>query len=423
MSKNKIPKNIFWSCVLGHGLEMYDFTLYGAFTTLIALHFFENMETKSSFLPALLALSVGYVARPFGAVLFGYIGDIYGRKKSLIFTMLIASIATGLIGICPPYASIGILAPILLFTARFMQGLCVGAETSDVSVFLIEHCQSERSSYGSAMIFLSGGVGYLIALFVSKIFIGFGSSWVWRIPFIIGFGVGVFVLYLRCNIEESIEFVNSMHDTKTLSFSFFKKLVRHHTSGIAKAIACGLLSGITSTTIIVFVNLYLYKVNDVDMTDALSFSVYGMIPFILSCYFCSKISSNHIRNKIIVIAASGLFFFAWPYFYLIGTGMTLIIVFAQIIFGILAGSFIAPVNSLLAEQFPAEMRCTGVSVGYNTGYALTSGFYPILAFTLIEITGNIYSPAIFILVFSSIALVAVYGRNNEKSTNITPINR
>jgi MFS family permease len=220
------------------------------------------------------------------------------------------------------------------------------------------------------------------------------------------------VLYLRYNVKESVEFINSTHHKKALNFSFFKKLAQYHASGITKAVSCGLLSGTTSTTIVVFVNLYLHKVLGLEMADALSFSLYGMVPFILFCYFCSKIYSNYIRNKVIIGAIGGLILFAWPYFYIIGTGMTPTIILAQIILGILAGSFIAPVNSLLAEQFPAEVRCTGVSIGYNAGYALTSGLYPILAFKLIEITESIYSPAIFIFIFSLIAFVSIYRKRS-----------
>lgn len=420
MKKNMIPKYTLWSCVLGHGLEMYDFTLYGASTTFIAFNFFAATEKGTSFLFSLLALSVGYIARPLGAILFGYIGDIYGRKRSLIFTMLIASIATGAIGFCPSYASIGIFASIILFIARFMQGLCAGAETSDASVFLIEHCESERSSYGSSMIFLSGGIGCLIALLISKIFMSFEFTWAWRIPFILGLGTGMFVLYLRFKVNESIEFIKSAAQHKRiLNLSFFKKLLQHNISGIVKAVSCGLLSGTTSTTIVVFVNLYLHKIHGLKMAEALSFSLYGLIPFILCCYFCSKIYSNYIRDKVISGAVAGLIFFAWPYFLLISTSITPAIVLAQIILGILAGSFIAPVNSLLAEQFPVEVRCTGISMSYNAGYALTSGLYPILAFKIIEDTRCIYSPAIFIFVFSLIVFVSIYRKSptNHLVTN------
>ncbi|MDP3372298.1 MAG: MFS transporter [Candidatus Paracaedibacteraceae bacterium] len=413
MRVKKVPRNILWSCVLGHGLEMYDFTLFGAFTPLIALHFFSATGDERSFVPALLALSVGYVARPFGAIIFGYIGDVYGRKRSLIITMSIASTATGIIGFCPTYTSIGIFSSVLLFIARFMQGLCVGAETSDASVFLIEHCPPERSSYGSSMIFLSGGVGCLIALFISKIFIKFECEWAWRIPFIIGFFAGAFIIYLRYRVQESIEFINIRKDKASLNFSFFKNLIQQYRSGIGQAILCGFLSGITSTTIVVIVNLYLHKVFNVSVSDALSFSVYGMIPFIISCYFCGKIASTNTRNHIIMGGVLGLLFFAGPYFYLIGTGITINIISAQIILGALAGSFIASINSFLAEQFPAEVRCTGVSVGYNTGYALTSGLYPLMAFKLIDMTENIYSPAIFMVAFAFVTLLSVYKRHNE----------
>lgn len=417
MSNEEIPKITLWSCILGHGLEMYDFTLYGAFITIIALNFFSGVGSESSFFLALIALSVGYIARPLGAMLFGYIGDIYGRKKSLIFTILLASLATGTIGLCPSYTSIGILASVTLFLARLTQGLCAGAETSSASVFLIEHCTTERSSYGSAMIFLSGGSGCLIALLISKVFISLDFVWAWRIPFIIGLLVGGIILYLRFRVEESIEFKNNYVKKDIASFVFFSKLIKNHSFGLIKAFFCGTLSGITSTTIVVFVNLFLYKILNVRMSTSIVFSVYGLSSFLFSCFICSKISSRIIRDKVIISALIGLILWSVPYFYLISTRLSTLIIFAQIILGFLAGSFIAPIKSFLAEQFPVSVRCTGVSVGYNTGYALTSGLYPIMAFQLIEITGNIYAPAIFIFLFAVLLLFVVVMTLNQPQTS------
>lgn len=408
MAQNSVSRTTLWGCVLGHGLEMYDFTLYGAFTTLIALHFFDQNSSESSFIFALLALSAGYIARPMGAVLFGYIGDIYGRKRSLILTILIASIATGTIGLCPSYISLGVLSSVILFIARFLQGFCAGAETSDASVYLIESSPKEKSSFGSSMIFLSGGIGCLIALFTSKLFLTFESDVAWRYPFLIGCFFGVFVLYLRFQSDESREFSQQNNNTANLSI-VFKKLIFKHTSGLGKSISCGFLSGVTSTTIVVFVNLYLHKLKGFEMSSALTFSLYGLIPFIMSCFFCSRITSRETRNKVITLAMASLFILGGPYFYAVATGVVEAIIIAQVALGLCAGAFIAPVNSLLAEQFPPDVRCTGVSVGYNIGYAFTSGIYPILAFKLIDYTGNIYSPCVFILFFSGLALCAVLG--------------
>lgn len=407
INNQKIPRLILWSSILGHALEMYDFTLYGAFTAFIASHFFPNTTFDGSFFFALIALSVGYVARPLGAIIFGYIGDIYGRKRSLILTISVASLSTGAIGICPSYSSIGILSSLILFLARFMQGLCAGSETSDASVFLIEHCKPNYSSYGSAMIFLSGATGCLIALLISRVLLSFSYEWAWRIPFILGLVAGTIVLYMRLKVKESIEYKNSRKLNTSFGFCLFHKIVTLYSAGFLKALSCGALSGITSTTIVVFINLFLYKILTVDIKSALSFSLYGLFTFIFSCFFCSKISSNYKRNNVIMYAILGLILFSLPYFYLVGTGSTFEIILAQMVLGIFAGAFIAPTNAFLAEQFPVNLRCTGVSVGYNTGFAITSGLYPILAFRIIELTGNVCAPAVFMIVFGLLALLAI----------------
>lgn len=412
MTNKKIPQLTLWSCILGHGLEMYDFTLYGALITFITSHFFKHVSDNEAFFPALIALSVGYIARPLGAVIFGYIGDIYGRRASLIITISCASIATGSIGLCPSYADIGIVATIILFLARLTQGLCAGAETSSSSVYLIEHCTADRSSYGSAMIFLSGGVGCLIALIVSKIFLEIESIVAWRVPFILGMLFGIVVLYLRLKLQDLEKIKKGVG--KEQGIAFFQKLFTHHNIGLVKTLGCGALSGITSTTIVVFVNLFLHKVLQVNMNAAILFSIYGLVAFLCSCFMCSKIASETIRNNTIMLASLGLILWAVPYFYLVASTLPSRIFIAQIVLGLLAGAFIAPVKSFLASQFSIDVRCTGVSVGYNTGYALTSGLYPIMAFKLIAVTGNIYSPALFIIFFAFLPLIAIYPSTQHK---------
>ena len=411
-----VPRKTLWSCVLGHGLEMYDFTLYGTFTTVIADHFFK----ATSFWPALLALSVGYLARPLGALLFGWVSDIYGRKTSLIFTILISSVATGVIGLCPSYALIGVFSSVLLCIARFAQGLCAGAETSDASVFLIENCPLEQTTYGSAVIFLSGSMGCLVALCMGQVFIALTAPWAWRVPFLLGCGAGAFILYLRVQVKESAAFTHKLKDsTKRPVMSFITHTIRQYPSPVFQAVCCGLLSGITSTTLVVFSNLYLHKILGIAMGSALFFSVFGMLPFMMSCFLCRRVSSRAARNKIVRGAVAGILFFSGPYFFLLQTGFPPVICAAQMLFGMLAGSFIAPINALLAEFFPVEVRCTGISVGYNTGYAFTSGLYPLLAFYLIEVTGCLYMPSLFPFFFAALALYVIYIRH--KKTSIIPL--
>jgi MHS family proline/betaine transporter-like MFS transporter len=412
-------KKLFWSCVLGNALELYDFTLYGVFTPLIAINFFPIVDDLSSFFASLTALTIGYFARPIGAILFGYIGDKYGRKKSLILTMMMMSIATGAIGLCPSYAFIGIASSIILFFARFIQGLCAGGETTGATIFLIENNPERSSSFSSAMIFVSGGVGCLIALFLGNIFLSISYSWGWRIPFLLGLLFGIFLLWLRLKTEESSEFIKVISNKKFITKFPIVDIMLKYPIGLTRAILCGALSGVMSSTIIVFINLYLFKILKLQLQSSLSYSAIGLVAFLLASFFCTKISSSLKRDKIILFGSLGLIVTAYPYFYILSTGVNFLIIIAQLILGLFSGCFVSLINSYLSEQFPLNVRFSGVSVGYNLGYAVCAGLFPILSFKLIDITGNIFSPAIYIIVIGILSSMAI-GINYRKSkfTNV-----
>ena len=406
-----IPKVTVYGSILGHGLEMYDFTLYGALIGLISEAYFTF--SNSSFYLALLSLSTGYIARPFGALLIGYMADRYGRKTGLIFTIFCASLATGAIGLCPTYEQIGIIAPVVLVCARLLQGICAGAETSNSSVFLTEHCQKDSTSFGTSMIFFSGGLGCILALLVSLIFLETEYLWGWRIPFIIGMIIGIIILLIRLKINESFIYEKSRYYSQQIKFKDYYNIFAFYNKKIIITIMCGALSGITSTTLIVFSNLFLQKEHGIKIAESLLFSIYGLIAFLFSCFFCSKINSKIIRKKVIRISLIGIIIWSLPYFLLLGQNIFIYSLSAQVILGIFAGAFISTTKSLVIEQFPVYIRCTLVSLGYNFGYAMTSGIYILLSFWLINFTGYNFTPFILLSIFALSMLFIVDKILNE----------
>ena len=410
-SNNSIPRMTLYGSILGHGLEMYDFTLYGALINSISEAYFTF--SHSSFYLALLSLSTGYIARPFGALLIGYMADKYGRKIGLIFTIFCASLATGAIGLCPTYEQIGITAPIVLICARLLQGICAGAETSNSSVFLIEHCQKDSTSFGTSMIFFSGGLGCIIALLVSIIFLETEYLWGWRIPFVMGMVIGIIILFIRLKISESLIYEESRDYSQEIKFKDYYKILLFYNKKIISTVMCGALSGITSTTLIVFANLFLQKQHGIKTVESLLFSIYGLIAFLFSCFLCSKISSKITRRMVINISLIGLTIWSLPYFLLLNKNIFIYSLSAQIIFGTFAGAFISTTKSLVIEQFPAYIRCTLVSLGYNFGYAMTSGIYIFLSFWLINFTGYNVTPFILVSIFALLMLFTVSSILNE----------
>ena len=205
---NNEMKKVLISGMVGNALEWYDFILFLQFVPFIGQLFFPTSDPHAAFLSALGVFAVGFVMRPVGGIMFGYIGDRYGRKISIVISILLMSIPTAAIAILPTYESIGIFAPILLTLIRLMQGLALGGGFSGCMTFLVEHSpNNQRGLIGSASMF-SLGAGVLLGIMVTYIcFYSFGKSsfesWGWRIPFAISLVIGMVAFYIRGHVDES----------------------------------------------------------------------------------------------------------------------------------------------------------------------------------------------------------------------------
>ena len=200
-------KKVILAGAIGNALEWYDFTIYAFFVPMIAMQFFPNKDPFLSLLATFGVFAVGFLVRPLGAILFGYIGDHAGRKKALVLSMIMMSFPTFLIGILPDYHSIGVMAPILLIALRIIQGLAVSGELTTATVFLIEHAELNKRGVAGSLAM----AGALFGMVLSAIFATSLSelvsdtqlaAWGWRIPFLLGGLIGVFGLMVRLRVVD-----------------------------------------------------------------------------------------------------------------------------------------------------------------------------------------------------------------------------
>ena len=202
-------RKIVFAAFLGTALEWYDFFLYGTAASIVfaKLYFDEAASAGGATMLAFLTFGAGFLARPVGAVLFGHMGDRYGRRKTLIITVTVMGVSTGLIGFLPTYAAIGIAAPLLLTALRILQGLSAGGEWGGATLLALEHAPDEKRGRYASMIqigspagtILSSGAFALVALLDDDAML----SWGWRIPFIASFVLVILALWLRWRIEET----------------------------------------------------------------------------------------------------------------------------------------------------------------------------------------------------------------------------
>lgn len=205
--KNSIRK-IITSSSVGTMIEWYDFYIFGSLAPIIATQFFPKENPTAAFLATLAAFGVGFVIRPFGAIVFGRLGDIVGRKYTFLLTLLIMGGATFAIGLIPSYDSIGILAPILVFVLRALQGLALGGEYGGAAIYVAEHAPEGKKGYYTSFIQTTATFGLFISLAVILTCKSFMSAddfntWGWRIPFLVSIILVMISYYIRTKMEES----------------------------------------------------------------------------------------------------------------------------------------------------------------------------------------------------------------------------
>ena len=216
----KEEKKVIFASSLGTVFEWYDFYLYGSLAAIIAKQFFSGLDPTSAFIFALLAFAAGFIVRPFGALVFGRLGDMIGRKYTFLVTILIMCSATFLVGILPSYASIGVAAPVILITLRMLQGLALGGEYGGAATYVAEHAPHGKRGAYTAWIQTTATLGLFLSLMVilgTRTAMGEAafSDWGWRIPFLVSIILLGISVWIRLSMNESPAFAKMKSEGKT----------------------------------------------------------------------------------------------------------------------------------------------------------------------------------------------------------------
>jgi MFS family permease len=204
-------RTVIFASSLGTVFEWYDFYLYGSLSAVISKQFFSGVNETTGYIFALLAFAAGFFVRPFGALVFGRVGDLVGRKYTFLVTIVIMGSSTALVGMLPSYASIGVLAPVLLITLRLLQGLALGGEYGGAATYVAEHAPPNRRGFYTSWIQTTATFGLLLSLVVILLCRTFLSEqfdvWGWRIPFLVSIILLVISVYIRLQLKESPAFL------------------------------------------------------------------------------------------------------------------------------------------------------------------------------------------------------------------------
>ena len=204
-------KKVIFASSLGTVFEWYDFYLYGSLASIIARQFFSGLDAGSAFIFALLAFAAGFIVRPFGALVFGRLGDMIGRKYTFLITIVIMGLSTFIVGLLPSYASIGVAAPVILIALRMLQGLALGGEYGGAAVYVAEHAPQHKRGAYTSWIQTTATMGLFLSLLVIlgvRTAIGEAAfaDWGWRVPFVVSILLLAVSVYIRLSMNESPAF-------------------------------------------------------------------------------------------------------------------------------------------------------------------------------------------------------------------------
>ncbi|HAU1501527.1 TPA: MFS transporter [Legionella pneumophila] len=392
--------------VSGTALQWYDFALFGYFAPIIAATYFPNDNQFASLLSAFGVFAVGYLLAPIGSLLFGYIGDQFGRKRALTLSILAMAIPTAMISIIPSYQYIGITAPLLITLLRVIQGFVASSEFTGSAIFLVEHAKPEKRAFYGCLTSSAYSTGLILAGLAASFFTAsFMPDWGWRIGFGLALIAGALIFYLRTYVAETPEYENIVqYDKRRLPFLAALKEAPLAVVGI---IGIAWLVSIMTFGTYVFTATYLHSYFHISLGLATLIITLALAVDATLEPFIALLADRIGLLKVIRLGMVAMLFLSIPIFFLLATGNVVLIAIGLVFMSILIAITYAPLNAYMVSLFPHQYRYSGFGVAFNVGISLFGGTTPIVMMWLVNSTSNFISPAWYYMFGAIIGLASI----------------
>lgn len=434
-SKRKVGESlpvVAGSSLAGTAVEWYDFFLYGTAAGLVFDKvFFPNSDPLVGTMLAFATYAVGFLARPLGAAVLGHLGDVKGRRSTLITSLMLMGVSTFLIALLPGYATIGIAAPIILVLLRLVQGFALGGEWGGAVLLVSEHGGKENRAFWSAWPNLGPPLGNLLAAGVMAVLGATLSdddflSWGWRIAFALSAILVIIGLVLRLFVTETPLYKKaqdaseSAHGTRRAPL---REAVQGHWRTILLAAATRFGENAGFYIFALFVITYVSKKDMLGMPKsvALNAVMIGMVVALVAIPVIAILADRIGRRPIYLAASAATIVWAFVFFYLLDTKNPTNIVIAVAGGMLIFSAYSAVIGAFFSELFPTEIRYSAVSLAYNLASVVAGSVAPLLAIALYGWFGSGYAIAIYLAVMGVISLVASLIAKETKTVDLATV--
>lgn len=405
---------VIGAAAAGTVIEWYDFYIFGSLASIISGKFYPPGHPTAALLATLATFATGFIVRPFGAAVFGRVGDLVGRKYAFLVTLLIMGGATTAIGLVPTYATIGIWAPVILVTLRLLQGLALGGEYGGAAIYVAEHVPDNRRGFYTSFIQITATAGFFVSLLVIlAVRLGLGeqafNAWGWRVPFLLSIALVGVSLWIRLSLKESPLF------SRLKSAGKASKAPIRDTLGSGRNVGMMLLAllGATAGQGVVWYTGQFYaqtflisqlKVPFVTVNIILAVALALGAPF----FVVFGALSDRVGRKWIMMSGMLLGVLTYVPIYRAmaanaGNPVVLtVLVFIQVLYVTMV---YGPIAAFLVEFFPAKIRYTSLSLPYHIGNGVFGGLVPFIATSIVAATKNIYAGLYYPIAVAALSFV------------------
>src|ERR671934_951493 len=415
----EIPRNfrqVIVAAAVGNVIEWYDFYIFGSLASVLAAKFFEKTHPVAALLSTIALFTAGFLIRPLGAFLFGWLGDRVGRKYTFLITLTGMGLGTGAIGLLPTYQDIGLTAAFILFGLRMLQGLCLGGEYGGAITYVAEHVRDERRGYYTGWLQTSPTLGIVVSLAVilgcrsywgNDVF----NDWAWRVPFLISFLLVAIAIYIRLQLQETPIFQEIKAKGQMTKNPWKEAFLSQNIKYVLIASIVVIGEGVVWYSGQFWALYFLQQVSKVDpLTTAYIVGAALLIgtPTLILWGWVSDLIGRKpvILGGFLLAAVTYYPLYAW--LGMVTQPGNINYVIAIIIIAILVnyvGMVYGPIGAFLAEYFPGRIRYTSVSVPYHIGNGWGGGLVPLITSAALQATGSLGYALIYPIAVPAVCFV------------------